>query len=313
MPPPRVLLALIVGSAPMSAFAACPSPFGTTCAVGGTDVCTTSGGTFTCDVSTSDDSAECTVVSDYPGATQYEAWGFVRPDDGMGGYTQEVFCCASDPQNVPTAVVIEGSGYADLLQFTWDSLAYNLNGLASAITGTINGNAGNDILNGSHASSNIAETLNGGNDDDTVRGNAGPDTLNGDDGNDLLLGGGGNDTMNGGPGGDEMLGGTGGDTMNGDGGRDFMGGGDGNDAMDGGLGGDIMCGEAEVGGGGDTLNDGDTVNEGAGLTDELWSATAADAAVCQDDTGTKWDGNASTATCNVTPNPTISAKPAACP
>lgn len=294
----------------MSAFAACPSPFGTTCAVGGTNVCTTSGGTFTCAVSTSDDSAECTVVSDYPGATQYEAWGFVRLADGMGGYTQEVFCCASDPQNVPTAVVIEGSGYADLLQFTWDSLAYNLNGLASAITGTINGNAGNDILNGSHASSNIAETLNGGNDNDTIRGNADDDTLNGGADDDVMMGLAGNDIMNGDGGSDEMLGGVGADTMNGGSGRDFMSGGNDNDTMDGGSGGDIMCGDGEGFTGGDVLDDGDATNEGAGLSDELWSATSADEAYCND-ASTKWDGNPAVHTCTL--NATIFGRPAACP
>ncbi len=294
----------------MTAFAACPTAFGTTCAVGGTDVCTTTGTTFTCDVSGSDDSAECTVVSDYDATSDLEAWGFVRVSDGMGGYTQEEFCCESSQQVTPTAVYIEGSAYADLLQFTWDSLANNLDGVGAAITGTINGYAGNDIINGSHASgANIAETLNGGVDNDTIRGNDDVDTLNGGDDDDVLMGGAGNDTMNGDGGSDEMLGGVGADTMNGGAGRDFMSGGADNDIMDGGSGGDIMCGDGEGLTGGDILDDGDATDEGAGLTDELWSAIAADEAYCND-ASTKWDGNAA-GTCGS--NPTISSPPTACP
>ena len=66
---------------------------------------------------------------------------------------------------------------------------------------TINGLAGNDILNALGTN----DTLNGGAGDDILNGNGGNDTLNGGTGNDRLNGGLGSDTMNGGLGNDTYV------------------------------------------------------------------------------------------------------------
>ena len=288
-PPPRlaVLLALIIGSVPMAAQATCPTTpqnFALhDCDVDGNTVCTTTSTEFVCDVSWSDEPAYVTLVKDFSTTSLYEAWGTVNGD---------LFCCPSAANVVPTDVRIEGSAWADTLSFTSTSLTYNLVGAGTSITAIINGGDEDDQINGSHGTSNITETLNGEAGKDVIRGNAGADVLNGGDGDDLMLGGSGADTLNGGNGGDEMLGGTGDDQMNGDADRDFMGGGDGDDILNGGTGGDTLCGEAE-GPNGDDLNDGDTVDEGAGLRDMLWAATVDDLQNYLGHSSTSRDGNAS--------------------
>jgi hypothetical protein len=72
-----------------------------------------------------------------------------------------------------------------------------------------------------------------------------------------------------------------------------MSGGDNNDVMDGGTGGDTMCGDNESGSSGDDLDDGDTVDEGAGLRDMLWAATVDDLQNYLGHSSTSRDGNAS--------------------
>ena len=91
----------------------------------------------------------------------------------------------------------------------------------------INGLGGNDILNGLGTN----DTLNGGLGNDTLNGNGGNDTLNGDAGNDTINGGTGNDTINGGTGNDTINGGTGNDTLIGGSGNDILVGGLGKDTM----------------------------------------------------------------------------------
>jgi Ca2+-binding RTX toxin-like protein len=270
------------------------------CTVDGNTVCTTTSTEFVCDVSWSDEPAYVALVKDFSTTSLYEAWGTVNGD---------LFCCPSAANVVPTDVRIEGSAWADTLSFTSTSLTYNLVGAGTSITAIINGGDEDDQINGSHGTSNITETLNGEAGKDVIRGNAGADVLNGGDGDDLMLGGSGDDTLNGGNGSDEMLGGTGDDEMNGDADRDFMGGGDNNDVMDGGTGGDTLCGDNESGSGGDDLDDGDTVDEGAGLRDILWSATLPDTARCNH-ASTLWDGGAGVHTCSG--NPPAGVRPA-CP
>lgn len=301
--PLAFLSLLIVASAPMPALADCPtSPVNYNaqdCTIGSNTVC--SNGTvtsFTCDVSWSLDDAMVTIVSDFDASPDYEAWG-----EANG----ELFCCESGVQYNESSVHIEGSYFADLLQFTWSGLTYNLNGVGGAITATIDGNDGPDTINGSHASTNITETLNGGAMGDTIRGNADADTLNGDAGDDLLLCGAGNDTANGGAGADDILGGAGTDTLYGDAGRDNMSGGDDDDYMNGGADGDTMCGEDQVLG--DELHDGDTVDEGAGYRDVLAAGINSDEEYCLS-TSTTWSGLAYTTNCT---GPTSTSRPAACP
>lgn len=271
----------------MLAHASCPTtPLNfnaADCVIDSTYVCTTNSTSFTCDVSWSDEEATVTIVSDFDSGVPYEAWG-----EANG----ELFCCESNIQYTPTAVHIEGSIFDDILEFTWDALSYNLNGVSTNIAATIDGNAGKDTIRGSHASPNIAETLNGGLGDDNIRGNADADVLNGGGGKDLLLGGAGDDECNGddaddevfgGDGADVLSGGAGADVMNGDAGddvmyggagRDRMSGAAGDDTMDGGTDGDTMCGDGEVGG--DYLYAGETTDEGVGLRDILYAASAAD-------------------------------------
>ncbi|MFN7142267.1 MAG: hypothetical protein ACK4YP_00700 [Myxococcota bacterium] len=168
-PPQRLLIVLVLGSAPVSAaWATCPaSPQNFAahdCEVDyyGTprSVCSTDSVAFECDVSWSEDDAAVTIVSDFDTSVlvPYEAWGSVEVDGVVS-----LFCCASGPQFTPTMVHIEGSDYADVLEFTWSALSYNLDGVGGAIAATIDGNDGPDVVNGSHeAGTTINETLNGG-------------------------------------------------------------------------------------------------------------------------------------------------------
>ena len=128
--------------------------------------------------------------------------------------------------------------------------------LASLLTGTASGAAGNDSL------ANI-EALSGSRFDDRLTGNALDNTLAGNVGNDQLQGLGGNDTLRGGLGTDTLDGGDGNDQLYGDQGNDSLTGGNGNDLLDGGTGIDAMDGGA----GDDNYgvdNAGDTITELAG-------------------------------------------------
>lgn len=123
----------------------------------------------------------------------------------------------------------------------------------------INGNAGNDILNGTLAD----DVISGGAGNDWLYGNEGNDTLNGGSGADNLFGGIGNDTMDGGSGSDTLYGGDGNDVMQGgsDSSADTLYGEAGNDTMDGGSGNDFLYGglgnDTIIGGSGDDVMTGD--------------------------------------------------------
>ena len=70
------------------------------------------------------------------------------------------------------------------------------------------GMAGNDLLFGGQ----LADTIDGGDGDDTLYGYAGNDSLIGGNGDDTLDGGDGNDSLTGGKGNDRLMGGAGNDT-----------------------------------------------------------------------------------------------------
>jgi Ca2+-binding RTX toxin-like protein len=77
---------------------------------------------------------------------------------------------------------------------------------------TVNNSAGDDLVSASTlASTSVALTLNGGNDNDILVGSQGNDTINGDAGDDTMFGGNGNDTFTGGTGTDSAVGGAGND------------------------------------------------------------------------------------------------------
>jgi Ca2+-binding RTX toxin-like protein len=129
------------------------------------------------------------------------------------------------------------------------------------LTHATNGGAASTDFSGTTvpADGTVNLVVNGGDGDDTITvattkvnsvtvdGGNGNDVINGNAGDDLLRGGAGNDTLNGGDGDDRIIGDTGGDTMSGGNGNDTLvwNNGDGSDKMDGdGGGGD----EVEVNG-----------------------------------------------------------------
>ena len=115
------------------------------CSVGGTPVCDWNGsGEWLCNVSAAAGNSNVTVVSDYltTSGDDYEAWGDVN---GV------LFCCEAEC-DVETNVRIEGSPGSDVLTFEYSALTYNLNSACgNNISGTINGNNGNDTIRGSNS------------------------------------------------------------------------------------------------------------------------------------------------------------------
>ena len=174
-----------------------------------------------------------------------------------------------------------------------------LTAIDDAFTGTItlNGEAGNDIINAARSSKavsidggagddrliggQVADVINAGDGEDFVNGKGGDDQIDGGGGNDKLNGAVGNDQINGGDGDDKINGqagddvidaGAGNDTAKGQIGDDVIRGGDGNDVIVGGAGNDNLHGgngdDMLRGNKGDDVlfgNDGDdTLNGGAG-------------------------------------------------
>jgi len=124
---------------------------------------------------------------------------------------------------------------------------------ASSATDYFDGGSGNDTIDfsasvasrsldlgtgaySSHGGAVNFENAIGGSGDDTITGTAGANTIEGGDGNDSVLGGGGNDLLGGDAGADVIEGGIGNDSMYGGGGNDVLIGGSGNDLFNGGAG-----------------------------------------------------------------------------
>ena len=143
-------------------------------------------------------------------------------------------------------------------------------GTAGSVSLSLNGGAGNDLLDAFNAL--VPVTLIGGEGNDTLKGGRGDDLLDGGEGNDrlfanggndLLLGGGGNDNLDGGEGDDTINAGTGDDSLLGGLGSDRLFGANGNDLLDGGDGDDVLFGQL----GNDALKGGrgnDQLSGGAG-------------------------------------------------
>ena len=127
------------------------------------------------------------------------------------------------------------------------------------------------------------ENVEGGGGNDLIAGNKFANTLNGGDGNDKLFGEAGNDRLIGGAGNDRLIGGNNKDGLFGEEGKDLLIGGDGNDRLIGGNDNDRLFGDAGkdllIGGtGNDKLNggkDNDTLFGGAG-DDVLFGGKGAD-------------------------------------
>ena len=134
---------------------------------------------------------------------------------------------------------------------------------------TLNGTAGDDILEGAGNNDSIYglagddvllgeagnDTIYGGDGNDFIAGGADNDYIRGDAGNDIIFGEGGHDTINGGAGDDTIFGGSGNDVISGGGGNDNIYGDIGNDTitgegyLDGGDGDDEISGSGTLVGG----------------------------------------------------------------
>jgi uncharacterized delta-60 repeat protein len=114
--------------------------------------------------------------------------------------------------------------------------------LSDAVSCTITGTKGNDVLTGTSGNDVIC----GGRGDDQIYGADGADVLKGEDGNDLLVGGNGVDLL---------VGGRGIDDLRGEAGNDTLRAGDQGDTMNGGTASDALFGDA----GADSLNSQDGV------------------------------------------------------
>lgn len=183
--------------------------------------------------------------------------------------------------NIAATWDLAGKQYKDVSSstvkiFKWDAFENLVGGTkvdtfvgaAGSIPLSLNGGAGNDLLDASAALASM--TLIGGDGDDTLKSGRGDDLLDGGDGNDrlssnagddLLIGGGGldsleagdgNDTLNGGAGDDSLFGGLGNDRLSGTSGNDLLDGGDGDDVLLGQLGNDVL----KAGKGNDQLSGG---------------------------------------------------------
>ncbi len=148
----------------------------------------------------------------------------------------------------------------------------------SAITGTIFGGGGNDVIELGNSTATVvagkgADSVEAKSGDDHISGNGGRDTIEagdglntvtGGDGNDNITGGDDTDDVSGGRGNDVVNAGAGDDLINGNNGRDILSGEDGNDTVNGNDGDDRLRGDA----GNDVIDGGrgqDEIFGGAGF------------------------------------------------
>jgi Ca2+-binding RTX toxin-like protein len=116
----------------------------------------------------------------------------------------------------PDSVVVNGTNADDVVTVTGAGPNAQVTGLPAAVSVsgasatndrlTVNGLAGDDVIDASGVTAgSIPLTLNGGDGDDVLIGGAGNDVLTGGAGDDVLIGGSGNDTLDGGPGDNVVL------------------------------------------------------------------------------------------------------------
>lgn len=126
----------------------------------------------------------------------------------------------------------------DALFLTDSSGTQTLSNMEVVIAGN-----GNDIIDLSHETIVLGNTvISGGDGDDILWGNVGDDLISGSRGNDIINGGLGDDDLRGGVGSDRVAGGDGNDQVSGAAGDDFLYGNNGNDVLSGGVGSDEMYG-----------------------------------------------------------------------
>ncbi len=146
--------------------------------------------------------------------------------------------------NPALSIVVNAGNGSDTLLGSTD-LADSLDGGDG--DDSIDGNGGNDTLLGSDGDDSIsggagADSINAGDGQDTIDGNGGADTIFAGNGQDLVDGSGGNDNISGDDGTDTLLGGDGNDTLSGNAGTDSIDGQNGDDSILGGTGDDTLLG-----------------------------------------------------------------------
>lgn len=216
------LIALLVSV--MSASAACPATY-TYCdggAGGGVPICTQDvSGNITCSLAANGVSVDPNISAFSPGgAGNFRAYG-TDADNNK-------FCCeyTYSTSSCQVAVTVNGTTRVD-------DIAFNDAGVNLLCTSAfVYGDAGNDIINGSHTTNNV----------DHLYGESGNDSINGWDGDDYIEGGDNADTCNGGDGADDIYGGAGTDTIDAGLGDDYVDGGSEVDAIKGGAGADTLLG-----------------------------------------------------------------------
>lgn len=176
------------------------------------------------------------------------------------------FCCMLSPSNAyDTVVVVTGSTYGDAITLNYyDGSGYiDLEPLFSRAmrVSVVGANGDDDIYGSYYVGGDYEEKLQGGADDDTIRGNDGNDILDGGDGDDSLHGNEGDDLLIGGSGDDTLYGNEDDDVIYGDGRTPYVY-----------PGRDIIQGE----GGNDTICSGGTVSgvehlEGGAGNDKVWA------------------------------------------
>jgi len=162
--------------------------------------------------------------------------------------------------SVPTSFPTDITG----LNITSGNGTDSVNAVAATFPVTISGGSGNDTL----LSGSAADSIAGGDDNDTLEGNLGNDTLLGEAGLDSLNGIGGNDSLSGGDSADTIFRNNGADSIDGGSGNDQLNGGDGNDTILGSGGDDTINGNV-----GDDSLDGGLANDdifGNGNSDRLF-------------------------------------------
>lgn len=146
-----------------------------------------------------------------------------------------------------TKIIVNGGDDANLIDLSGVTGAVFNN---PALKLVVNAGNGADTLLGS---SDLSDSLNGGDGDDSIVGNGGNDTLLGGNGNDSIAGnlgndsidaGDGRDTVDGNQGDDTILAGNGQDSVDGSAGNDSISGDDGADTLNGGNGNDTLNGMA---------------------------------------------------------------------
>lgn len=205
-----------------------------------------------------------------PGFAGEDSFKYEVSDGTLASAATAVITVGGSVVPVATPLVIGGTDGNDaisILAFDQDYLV-TANGhqtvypVASVSTITINGGAGNDLINVNGI--RTAVSIAGGAGLDTLFGGDGNDTLMGNGGNDLIFGGAGSDVLRGGVGDDSLLGGAGDDLIIGNAGNDILRGQGGADELRGGAGSDMLFGGA----GNDLLmaRDGatDVINGGGG-------------------------------------------------